>query len=309
MNFHQPVLLKKTIEFLGVEPGKLFIDATLGGGGHAQEIIKSGGLVVGIDQDPEALVRAQQNLRSACPAALCSKQRAAIDQAPGFNQQPFKLIEDNFVNLEKIVLKLGLKTIDGILFDLGTSHYQLTQKNRGFSFDSDCLDMRMSPQLKVTAADLLAALSENELYQIFTKFSQEGRARVIARAIIRARQIAPITSGKKLAKVIEEVSGFKKGRIHPATKVFQALRIVINDELNNLSRGLEQAKKLLTKKGRLVVISFHEGEDRIVKTFFKEQAQEKKLTIITKKPIVPDQEEVKTNPSSRSAKLRVAQKN
>lgn len=308
MTFHQPVLLKETIDSLKVEPGQIFIDATLGGGGHAQEIIQHGGLVIGIDQDPEALVRAQKKLRSACPAALSSKQRAAIDQAPGFDQEPFCLIEDNFANLAKISQKLAITKVAGILFDLGTSYYQLTQSQRGFSFDSDQLDMRMSPKMGVTAADLLAALSENELTQIFTKFSQEEQARAIARAIVKERKIAPIRSGKRLASLIEKVVGTRRGRIHPATKVFQALRITVNDELGNLEKGLEQAIPLLVKNGRLVVISFHEGEDRIVKNFFRQQEQEKKLTIITKKPIVPKRKEQQENPRSRSAKLRVAQK-
>ncbi|MDD5074064.1 MAG: 16S rRNA (cytosine(1402)-N(4))-methyltransferase RsmH [Candidatus Shapirobacteria bacterium] len=308
MIFHQPVLLKETIDFLRVEPGKIFIDATLGGGGHAQEIIRLGGLVIGIDQDPEALVRAQKKLRSACPAALSSKQRAAIDQAPGFDQEPFFLVEDNFANLAKISKKLKITKAAGILFDLGTSYYQLTSNQRGFSFDSDQLDMRMSPKLQVTAADLLAALSEKELGQIFTKFAQEEQARIIAKAIIKERKIAPIRSGKRLAKIIEGVAGRRRGRIHPATKTFQALRIAVNDELGNLEKGLEQAVPLLAQNGRLVIISFHEGEDRTVKNFFHQQEQEKKLTIITKKPIVPKKEEQQNNPRSRSAKLRVAQK-
>ncbi len=309
MIFHQPVLLKETIDFLQVKPGQVFIDTTLGGGGHAKKIIKLGGLVVGIDQDPEALVRAQKTLRSACPAALFAKQRAAIDQAPGLDQEPFCLIEDNFANLDKISQKLKKNEVAGILFDLGTSYYQLTKNERGFSFDSDRLDMRMSPKLGVTAADLIAALSEKELAQIFTKFGQEKRARSIARAIIKKRKDAPIKSGKKLASLIEEVAGPRRGRIHPATKVFQALRIAVNDELGNLKEGLKKAVPLLGKNGRLVVISFHEGEDRIVKNFFRQQEQEKKLTIITKKPIVPEEKEVRKNPRSRSAKLRVAQKN
>ncbi|MDD3532132.1 MAG: 16S rRNA (cytosine(1402)-N(4))-methyltransferase RsmH, partial [Candidatus Shapirobacteria bacterium] len=183
-----------------------------------------------------------------------------------------------------------------------------TSNQRGFSFDSDQLDMRMSPKLQVTAADLLAALSEKELGQIFTKFAQEEQARIIAKAIIKERKIAPIRSGKRLAKIIEGVTGRRRGRIHPATRTFQALRIAVNDELGNLEKGLEQAVPLLAQNGRLVIISFHEGEDRTVKNFFHQQEQEKKLTIITKKPIVPKKEEQQNNPRSRSAKLRVAQK-
>lgn len=311
ISFHQPVLLKEVIESLKIEPGQIFIDATVGGGGHSQEIIKSGGLVIGLDQDPEALVWAQKKLRSACPTPLYPEQREVINQASGFTNQPYQLLIDNFVNLKEIAQKLKLETVAGIIFDLGASFQQLTKRERGFSFESDNLDMRMSPELKVTAADLIAALSENELYQIFTKFSQERHARAIARAIVRARKIAPITSGKRLAKIIEEAAGFpqKKSRIHPATKVFQALRIAVNDELNNLEKALPQAEDLLARGGKLAVISFHEGEDKIVKDFFRDQAQKRKLTIITKKPIVPTVEETKLNPSARSAKLRIAQKN
>jgi len=248
MIFHQPVLLKEAIDFLQVKPGQVFIDTTLGGGGHAKEIIKLGGLVVGIDQDPEALVRAQKNLRSACPAALSTKQRTAIDQTSGFDHKPFCLIEDNFANLDKISRKLKINKTAGILFDLGTSYYQLTKNERGFSFESDRLDMRMSPKLQVTAADLIAALSEKELAQIFTKFGQEKRARSIAKAIVEKRKKSPIKSGKELASLIEEVTGPKRGHIHPATKVFQALRIAVNDELGNLEKGLKKAVPLLGKK-------------------------------------------------------------
>jgi len=308
--FHQPVLLKEVIKSLKIEPGQIFIDATIGQGGHSQEIIKSGGLVIGIDQDPEALVWARKKLRSACPTPLYPEQREVMNQASGFAKQPYQLLVDNFANLKEVAQKLKLETVEGIIFDLGASLYQLTKKERGFSFKSDNLDMRMSPELKVTAADLIAALSENELYQIFTKFSQERHARAIARAIVRARKIAPITSGKKLARIIEEVSGFhKKGRIHPATKAFQALRIAVNDELNNLKKALPQAEELLATGGKLVVISFHEGEDKIVKDFFRDQFRKKKLTTIIKKPIIPTAEEIRLNPSARSAKLRIAQKN
>ncbi len=308
--FHQPVLLKEVIKFLEIKPGQIFIDATIGGGGHSQEIVRSGGLVIGIDQDPEALVWARKKLRSACPTPLYSEQREVINQASGFIKQPYQLLADNFANLKEITQKLKIKIVDGVIFDLGASLYQLTKKERGFSFKSDSLDMRMSPNLKVTAADLIAALSENELYQIFTKFSQERHARAIARAIVRARKITPITSGKQLARIIEEISGFrKKGRIHPATKVFQALRIAVNDELNNLKKALPQAEELLATEGKMVVISFHEGEDKIVKNFFHDQSQKRKLTIITKKPVVPTTEEIKLNPRARSAKLRIAQKN
>lgn len=308
MIFHQPVLLKEAINSLAIKPGQVFIDATLGGGGHTQAIISAGGLVIGIDQDPEALAWAQQQLRSACPVSLRPAQREAIRQTPGFDREPFLIREGNFADMDEIIQTIGVKEVSGVIFDLGTSYYQLTKNKRGFSFESDRLDMRMSPKLSVTAADLLAALSENELYQLFTRFSQEGRAGAIARAIVRARQIKPITSGQQLAQIVSQVYGYSRGKIHPATKTFQALRIAVNDELNNLERGLISAWNWLGKDGRLVVISFHEGEDRIVKQFLKAKKEADQSITIYKKPIQPTEEEIKANPSSRSAKLRAASK-
>jgi len=311
MIFHQPVLLKEVIQQLRVRPGKFYLDATVGGGGHTQAIIEAGGVVLGIDQDPEALRYAEKKL-DACPASLCQKQREAISQNKFFQNNPWRLVEDNFNQLEKIVKKFAITELAGIIFDLGASYYQLTEPARGFSFHSqETLDMRMNPQMSVTAADLIAALSENELYQIFTKFSQEEHAGAIARAIVRARKVRSIKTGQQLANVVEKLyrqRRWRRKKIHPATKIFQALRITVNDELNNLTKALPQAIEALTKEGRIVVISFHESEDRFVKNFFKKSAQQKMIKILTKTPIKADQEEINRNPSSRSAKLRSAQK-
>jgi len=221
-------------------------------------------------------------------------------------------VQGNFVDLEKIAKDKGFDKVDGILFDLGVSSHQLGTEERGFSFRSNAkLDMRMDPSLQVTAADLVNGLNSGELYELFTKFSQEKLARPIARAIVLARNVNPIVTGVQLAKIIEPI--YKKhyrgkSKIHPATKVFQALRIAINDELNNLKRGLFQAIELLKPDGRLIVISFHESEDRIVKEFFKQKAKEEILEILTKKPIGPSEKEIADNPRSRSAKLRSAKK-
>jgi len=305
---HTPVLLQTAIKYLNVKPNQLYIDATVGGGGHAELILQKGGRVLGIDCDPEAIGVTQKRLAQACPNSPFFQKGEANEQGRVPPKRQWQLIKGNFANLENIVKQAKIGQVDGILFDLGATAYQLTSKRRGFSFRSNApLDMRMDPDLNVTAADLIAALSENELYQIFTKFSQEQLARPIARAIVGARRIKPIKTCQELATIIERIYR-KRGRIHPATKVFQALRIAVNDELNNLKKALPQALRLLKKEGRLVVISFHEGEDRIVKNFLKKNSQAMKLKIITKNIVRPDDEEIIINPRARSAHLRVGQK-
>ena len=292
--FHKPVLLKEAIEFLAVKSGEKYIDATLGGGGHTEAILKSGGILLGIDCDPEAIAAARRRLSSACPGAS------------------WRLIRGNFENLKEIAMSNNFFPAAGILFDLGVSSYQLETPQRGFSFNLEGpLDMRMDPDLKVTAADLINCLSENELTEIFFKFGEERFSRRIANAICRARQVAPIKAANELAEVILRVRP-KRGRFdrsHPATRCFQALRIAVNDELNNLKKALPQALEILKPGGRLVVLSFHSLEDRIVKNFLKEKAKEKEIKILTKKPIRPSEKEIEENPRSRSAKLRAGEKN
>ncbi|PIS15182.1 16S rRNA (cytosine(1402)-N(4))-methyltransferase [Candidatus Shapirobacteria bacterium CG09_land_8_20_14_0_10_38_17] len=305
---HTPVLLQTAIKYLNVKPNRLYIDATLGGGGHAEAILKKGGRVLGIDCDPEALEIAQKRLAQACPNSLFSQKGEASEQDRVPPKRQWQLIKGNFAYLENIAKEARINRAEGILFDLGVNTYQLTSKRRGFSFKSRApLDMRMDPNLNVTAADLIAVLSENELYQIFTKFSQEQLARPIARAIVGARKVKPIKTCQELTIIIEGVYQ-KRGKIHPATKVFQALRIAVNDELNNLKKALPQALRLLKKGGNLVIISFHEGEDRIVKNFLRENSQAGRLKIMTKKVVRPNKEEIITNPRSRSARLRAGQK-
>lgn len=302
-NFHTPVLLKETINYLNVQPGEKYIDATLGAGGHSIEIIKKGGQVLGIDHDPQALDEAKKRLKSAYPPAR---------KTSGLAQKPYQLTRGNFKNISKIASHYSFSPVSGILFDLGASSHQLTSKHRGFSFQENSdLDMRMDPDLAVTAKDLVNALGRKELHALFTRFSQEKRARAIAAAIVRTRRQNPIQTTKELADIVAGVykHTYKKGgkrRLHPATKVFQALRIAVNDELNSLEAALPQALKLLKPNGRLVVISFHEGEDRIAKQFIKQNKTE--LESLTKKPITPSIEEINQNPRSRSAKLRAAAK-
>jgi len=297
--FHKPVLLKEAIEFLNVRAGERYIDATVGGGGHSAAILKNYAEVLGIDCDPEAIKSAREYLSSACPA-----------RRNGGPNTSWQLARGNFKDLKKIALAHGFVPVAGVLFDLGVSSYQLETGRRGFSFNLEGpLDMRMDPDLEVTAADLVNGLTQKELGELFFKFGEERYARRIARAICRERQLKPITTCDELAKIILRVR--RRGRFdrtHPATRCFQALRIAVNDELNNLKAALPQALEILKPKGRLVVISFHSLEDRIVKNFLKLAAGEGRLEILTKKPIRPTEEEIKANPRSRSAKLRAGEK-
>jgi len=284
---HLSVLLKPAIDALLVKPGGIYVDATAGGGGHTQAILDQGGQVIAIDQDDEAIVRLEEK----------------------FQHQPITLIHDSFANLDAILWQRQVSGIDGILFDLGISSFQLDTPERGFSFQHDApLDMRMNRSQTVTAQELVNRLSQKELYAIFTNYAQEERAWAIAQAIVSARQLTPITTTKQLASVIEKVKSRRGGKIHPATKTFQALRIAVNHELEIIEQALQTAARVLKSHGRLVVISFHEGEDRIVKKFIKKAAEEGSLEAVTKKPVKPDQIEVDSNPRSRSARMRVAEK-
>lgn len=294
--FHEPVLLPEVIKYLKVEIGKKYIDATVGGGGHSKAILQFRRILLAIDCDPEAIKAARDYLASACP--------------PG-KHQAWRLVRGNFKDIYQIAKKEGFLSVSGILFDLGVSSHQLNKAERGFSFNAEApLDMRMDPNLKVTAADLINGLNKGELDELFSKLGQEHYSRCIADAICRARRIKPIKTGDELAEIIVKVRP-KRGRFdrtHPATRCFQALRIAVNDELNNLRKALPQAVRLLEGGGRLLVISFHSGEDRIVKQFFKDKKENNELKIITKKPIRPTIEEIRINPRSRSAKMRVAEK-
>lgn len=294
--FHEPVLLKEVIQYLGVKKGEKYIDATVGGGGHTAAILKLGGKVLGIDCDPEAIKAARTYLASACPPGKhCS----------------WRLVRGNFKDIFQIAKREGFLNVSGILFDLGVSSYQLETAERGFSFNlKGPLDMRMDPSLRVTAADLVNGLNKGELDELFSKFGQEHYSRRLAEAIIRARSLRPIKTTGELVEIINQALPTKRRRrkLHPATRVFQALRIAVNDELNNLKKSLPQALDLLKPKGRLVVISFHSGEDRIVKQQFKAAEEHGLVRIITDKPVRPTAEEIKRNPRSRSAKLRVGEK-
>jgi 16S rRNA (cytosine1402-N4)-methyltransferase len=301
-SFHLPVLTKEILNYLSLKKGGVYIDCTLGGGGHSKAILEKiypHGLLIGIDQDIEAIETAKEELKS------------YIDKV--------KLVKGNFKNLEEILSDLKTETVSGIIFDLGVSFHQLKEKERGFSFKEDShLDMRMDLNQEFNADILINSYSEKDLAEIFEKYGEERFSKRIARLIVIERKKKTFTTTKQLADlIIKTLPRTKKRhtwRIHPATRVFQAIRIEVNQELKALEKGLNQAIRVLEDKGRICVISYHSLEDRIVKHLFKEAEREGKeqknygLKIVTKKPIRPSLEEVRDNPKARSAKLRVAEK-
>lgn len=290
-DYHVPVLLNETVDSLKVRKDGKYVDATLGGGGHTEEILKRGGFVLGLDHDPEAIEFAVKRLR-----------------VYGYK---LKAIRTNFNRLSEVVSEEKFGPVEGILFDLGVSSHQLETPHRGFSFNQDSqLDMRMDPKLQVKASDLLKVLTEKELYELFSKLGEDKYSKRLAGAVCRARRIKPIETTDELAElVVKNVPPRGKfDRIHPATRIFQALRIAVNDELNSLREALPSALSVLSPNGRLAVISFHSLEDRIVKDFIKNSTANGLLKPINNKPIVPNGLEVEKNPRSRSAKLRVAEK-
>ena len=287
-DYHLSVLLHEAIDALQVENGKRYIDATLGGGGHTAEILKRGGIVLGIDQDQEALREVRNK-----------KEQEVRDKN-------LVLAKGNFKDIDSLARDNGFKNLSGIVFDLGVSSHQFDQAERGFSFQRNGpLDMRMDTDLKVKASDLIHILTKGELYELFTKLGEERFARPILESIVRSRQIKKIETAAELADIINRAVPYRQKGINPATRVFQALRIAVNDELNSLAQALPEARDLLGNNGRLAVITFHSLEDRIVKHQFRDWAERGLGTVLTKKPIIPTDEEIENNKRSRSAKLRV----
>ena len=301
---HIPVLVKETVQALGVQPGGRYIDCTLGGGGHAAAILEHsspGGQLLGIDADPEAIKIAEAKLQAYRDSSL--------------------LINENFVNLQAICIKYDFYPVHGILFDLGLSSIQLNGNSRGFSFQHNApLDMRLSPSQEITAADIVNTSSEAELAHIIETYGEEAYSHQIARRIVQER---PIETSFQLVRAIKRAIGGRRGRIHPATKTFQALRIAVNHELDHLEAALKQAINLLGFEGRLVVISYNSLEDRIVKQLMQRESKDcicppgtptcicghtACLRLISKKVITPSPAEVQLNPRSRSAKLRAAER-
>ena len=292
---HQPVLLAEVIELLRIKQGAWYVDATFGRGGHTEAILQQGGKVIALDVDQAAITYGQEYF------------------AKQIQAQDLILFRENFDRLDQVTSKFKLKhqidKISGILFDFGTSVDQLKDKQRGFSFESDSeLDMRMDDRLGVKAKDLLAALSGRELSQMLWELGGEQKARAIAHAIINERAKQPITTTRQLADLVSKFYGGRKGKLHPATKVFQALRITVNSELDSIQVALPLAFALLTKGGRIVTIAFHEGEDRLVKHYFKKLISENVAAEVTKRALQPTEEEIANNPRSRSAKLRAIEK-
>jgi 16S rRNA (cytosine1402-N4)-methyltransferase len=305
---HKPVLLSEAIRLLNCRPGGVYVDATVGLGGHAErvlEIIAPEGKLIGVDRDKESLALARERL---------DKYGAAVE-----------LYNDNFKNLPLILHHLGHEHVDGILMDLGVSSYQLLSPERGFSFQFEApLDMRMDRSQRLTAAVLVNRSSEEELADIIFKYGEEPRARRIARAIVHAREAGPITKTTQLSRLILKALGpTSKTRIHPATKTFQALRIAVNDELTGLEDFILNSVKFLKSGGRLVVIAFHSLEDRIVKVAFKRLSgkcicsqpvqlcrceKEVVVNVLTRKPVAPSPQEIRDNPRARSASLRAYEK-
>lgn len=300
-SIHLSVLLAEAIAALQIRPGGRYVDGTVGLGGHSEAILEAGGGLLGLDADPDAL-------------------RLASARLERFGSRVI-LVNANFSTLSAVASEHGLTSVDGVLFDLGVSSLQLSAEGRGFSFQSDApLDMRFSPAQPVTAADLVNTASEAELATILYGYGEERHGRRIARAIVARR---PLRTTGELAKVVIDTIGSWAGGIHPATRTFQGLRIAVNAELTALTSGLEQATDLLAPGGRLVVISFHSLEDRIVKNFFRDAAREcicpprlpvcvcshsARLKVLTSKPIGPTTQETAANPRSRSAKMRVAER-
>jgi 16S rRNA (cytosine1402-N4)-methyltransferase len=304
---HQAVLLTEVMTWLRPRPGGVFVDGTLGGGGHTgaiAEAVGPTGRVMAMDQDAGALDRARRNL--------------------GERVTQCTLVQGSFARMDEVAPAHGFAKVDGVLLDIGISSDQLDDPERGFSFMREGpLDMRMDLSRPVTAADLLNTLDETALVDLFRRYGEEPRARAIAGRVVRQRMTEPFRSTRKFADLVEAVYGGRRGRIHPATLVFQALRIAVNGELEALERGLEAGLRILAPGGRMAVISFHSLEDRLVKRFFVEHQGRfeslpegganwvgtlPQMKILTRKPVMATDEECRENPRARSAKLRVAER-
>lgn len=286
---HKSVLLKETIDALDIRDGDVVLDATVGGGGHTSALLASASIrLIGLDADSEAIARV-------APRIAKYKAKATLAQS-------------NFRVVGSVLAKLGVESIDKALFDLGLSSDELELSGRGFSLKKDePLSMAFDASQELTAKDLLAHLDEQQLCDIFRAYGEERYAMRIARKIVEYRAREPILTTTQLREVVSGAvpAAYARGRIHPATKVFQALRMAVNDELDALRDGLTATWDSLSEGGRIAVISFHSLEDRVVKHFMKEKVQAGEASLFTKKPMTPTEEEIQQNPRARSAKLRV----
>lgn len=288
---HIPVLLNEVIKYLNPQANENFIDATCGEGGHSLKILQYNGplgKVLGIETDKELYLRLKQK-----------------------NIPRLILVNDSYVNLQNIIKENNFSPVNGIIFDLGVCSWHLDESERGFTFQKDePLDMRFDTNNSLTAAEIINFWPEKELERIIRDYGEERYARRISHAIIEARRKERIVSTFQLIDILKKVlpKNYENHRIHFATRTFQALRIAVNHELENIEKGIKEAINVLDENGRIVVISFHSLEDRIIKNIFKEAEKEGKLKILTKKPIQPTLEEIKNNHRAHSAKLRAAQK-
>jgi 16S rRNA (cytosine1402-N4)-methyltransferase len=292
---HDPVLLAETLDTLNPQPGETIIDCTLGRGGHSSHIagrLGPTGLLIGIDADPRNLEYASERVKQAAPNC------------------PARFFHANFAELSDVLKAAEIPSVDGMLADLGLSTNQLFDKHYGLSFAAPMpLDMRIDPRIDKTAADLVNSMKEDDLANVLYELAQERYSRRIARKIGEARRVSPITTTERLADVVRSAIPKRGGapeKIDPATRTFMALRMAVNREVQNLEVLLDQAPKFLKPGGRLAVISFHSTEDRLVKQAFRSAEQTGLLAILTKRPLTPTDNEISTNPRSRSAKLRAA---
>ena len=289
---HIPVLLNEVLDLVCIKPEGIYIDCTIGEGGHAEtilDIIYPKGFLIGIDCDRAVLEITESRLKKFAGS--------------------FKLVHGNFSNITDICSQLNIKAVDGIIFDVGMSSYQIDNPERGFSFNKNGpLDMRMDRSSNLTAQSLISNSSYDELTKIFFEYGEERYSRKIASKIIAERNKRPIQTTFELVSVIKKAIPLRRYRIHPATRIFQALRIATNNELENLSKTITDGFSLLKKEGRMVIISFHSLEDRIAKNKFREFKTNEQAKIITKKPLTATKEEINLNVRSRSAKLRVIEK-
>lgn len=292
---HDPVLLGEVLEWMALREGQVVVDCTLGRGGHSLAMAQrlgEGGMLIGLDVDPRNLAYAKERL-------LGAKCRV-------------RLFHANFAELEDVLNETGTEKVDGILADLGISTNQLFESDYGLSFAQDMrLDMRLDPRIGRSAADLVNTMREEDLANVLYELAQERYSRRIARKIGEARRVSPIKSTEQLADLVRQAIPKRGGppeRIDPATRTFMALRMAVNDELGNLESLLESAPRHLKPGGRLAVIGFHSTEDRMVKQAFRQKEEVGMMKILTKKPVTPGEDELGSNPRSRSAKMRVAQR-
>ena len=296
VKYHIPVMLEEVINYLELRPGMTIVDATMGTGGHSKEIVQRimpGGRLIGIDRDKESLGICRQRLEKYADAC--------------------EFVHANFVDLDSVLKNLSIEKIDGIVFDLGISSFQLSDAQRGFSFQNEGpLDMRLDRESYISAYDLVNNLNEEEISELLWIFGEERWHNRIARLLVQERERQPISTTEQLANIVTRSVPYKYRhkyyRIHPATRTFQAVRIAVNRELEILESALNKAIEFLKENARICVISFHSLEDRQVKHTFRKAAAGELVKIITNKPLTPGMDELQANPSSRSSKLRVAER-